>query len=773
MVIDMKSLRETVSFELIQNQLISYVRSEVAKKRINELEPLTDSFFLARELDFLKEMISLTASYGILPIVNSVYLEDYINYALKGGILSPQELFYIVNDIHNVDQVLDFIKKTEGNYPIVKEYIRDFVNLKHLEKAINQVISPSLTIYDSASRELQSIRLRITRAESSLKTTINGLASRYKDFLSDGGVTLRNGHYVLPVKNSEKNKVPGIVHDISSSGMTVFIEPSTLVELNNSLLMLRQEEEEEIKRILQELTNMVVAYQKELLNNNSMLGELDFIGAKASYALDTNSYVANISKTPLIKLKGARHPHIDPSKVVKNDFYLDQKDSVLILSGPNAGGKTVAMKCVGLLSYMHQCGLALPTDEEGTLSLFDHFLCDIGDQQSLDDNLSTFSGHMESLKTILNTLTKHSLVLIDEIGTGTDPLEGEALAISLIKAIKNKGALTMISSHFNGVKEYAFNTNGILIGSMLFDEEKILPTYRLKIGMPGRSYALEVAKRHGLPSFIIEDATYYLENNHKDESKVKMSYLEKMILDYERRLEDIKQKEAKILKNEEEIEKFYASMNETKEKMIASFEEERKEKLEEVRLQIEEIIARLKDGTLKYHEALELKHKVDSLEEEQEEFEEINDDVINVGDYVLVIDNNIQGRVTTVNKNQITLISGEGLSFKVKRNKVKKIKPPKKAKVRKTTGDPLVMSSLSSEHNVIGMRVEEALESVAKYLDSARVRRLKTVRIIHGVGTGALRKAIHSYLDKQSFIDTYRFGNGNEGGVGATVVTLK
>lgn len=768
----MKSLRETVSFELIQKQLKTYIRSEVASNLIGGLEPYDDPYFLARELDFLKEMISFTASFGLLPISNSVLLENYIKYASKGGILSPQELTYIVNDITNEEQVVDYIKKSEGEYPLIKEFIRDFINLKHLSKAIGGVVSPSLTIYDTASRELQSIRSRISKIESSLKNTINTLASRYKDILSEGGVTLRNGHYVLPVKNSEKNKISGIVHDISSSGMTVFIEPSTLVELNNNLLMLRNEEEDEIKRILKELTKMVIAYQKELLTNNEMLGYLDFVQAKASYALENDCYVASISKTPCIKLIGARHPHIDPKKVVKNDFYLDNENSVLILSGPNAGGKTVAMKCVGLLSYMHQCGLAIPTDEEGTLSMFDHFLCDIGDQQSLDDNLSTFSGHMESLKSILETITKHSLVLIDEIGTGTDPLEGEALAISLIKHIKSVGSLTMISSHFNGVKEYAFNTNGILIGSMLFDEEKILPTYRLKVGMPGRSYALEVAKRHGLPFHIIKFANEYLENNYQDETKDKISYLEKMILDYEKMMVEIKSKEEKIALKEEEIEKFYASMNKVREEMITNFEREKNEKLEALKDEIEEIIEKLKDGTLKYHEALELRNKVKKLEEQDEEVEEINDDNIVEGDYVLVIDNNVQGRVTSVNKNQIIFISSEGMTFKVKRNKVKKIKAPK-SKPKKTTGDPLVMSSLSSEHNVIGMRVEEALESISKYLDSARLRRLKTVRLIHGVGTGALRKAIHSYLDKQNFIESYRLGMTNEGGMGATVVTLK
>lgn len=768
----MKSMKETISFDLIQNKLKTYIKSEYAERRINELQPLYDSFYLERELRFLKEMISFIASYGSLPIVNSILLEKYIEYAYKGGILSPQELSYIVNDINNTEQVLDFISKSEGDYPLLKEYIRDFASLKHLLTSINNVVSPSLTIFDNASRELQSIRLRIIRTEASIKSTINTLATKYKDLLTEGGVTLRNGHYVLPVKNSEKNKVLGIVHDISSSGMTIFIEPSSLVELNNSLLLLHQEEEDEIKRILQNLTKLVLLNQKDLLNNNTMLGELDFASAKASYALETNSYVASISKTPMIKLKGARHPHIDQKKVVKNDFYLDENNRILVLSGPNAGGKTVAMKCVGLLSYMHQCGLALPTDEEGILPIFDCFLCDIGDQQSLNDNLSTFSGHMESLKNILATLTKHSLVLIDEIGTGTDPLEGEALAVSLIKAIKDKGALTIISSHFSGVKEYAFNNEGVLIGSMIFDEENLLPTYRLKVGIPGKSYALDVAKRHGLPEYVIDFANEYLKNSHSNDNEDKISYLEKMIIEYEKKIEEIKQKEIKISEAEREMSDFYASMDDIKKKMISDFEKEKHLLLEEVHLQIEEILLKLKNGTLKYHEALELKKKVDSLEEINDDFEEENDTSINVGDYILVIDNNLQGRVTIVNKNNITFVSEEGFTFNIKKNKVKKIKPPKK-KVKKTTGDPIVMTSLSSEHNVIGMHVDDALESVAKYLDSARVRRFKSVRIIHGVGTGALRKAIHNYLDKQSFVDSYRLGNSNEGGLGATVVNLK
>lgn len=771
----MRDIVETLAFHEIIKHLLLKTRTAYGKQKIASLSPYMDAFDLKRSLDFLQEAMRFYVAYGALPFQSSEDLRNMLDYAKKGGILTPHEFSLLLNDMENIEKTTSMIQKAEGEFPLLKEWIRDFHHLHHLSSAIQKVISPMLTIYDDASAELRRIRLKIGKAEADLKAQVAHMAQIYHAIMTDGGVTLRNGHYVLPIKNSEKSKVPGIVHDVSDSGFTIYIEPNPIVEQNNVLLVLRQQEEEEIKRILLALTKMVIDAEKEIIENNQGIGELDFVQAKAMEAIETDSYVAHISSSPCLSLKGARHPLIDRKKVVKNDFFFDQEHRILVLSGPNAGGKTIAMKCIGLLAYMHQCGLAIPTDEPGTLSLFDHFLCDIGDQQSVADELSTFSGHMESLRNILQQMTSHSLILIDEIGTGTDPQEGEAFAIAILEEIHRRGAFLAVSSHFQGVKEYALLTDNIQIGSMRFDVENLTPLYQLKLGIPGRSYALDVAKRHGIPEAILSNAKNQLEHLHQDDHKEMLQTLEKLLLEHEKQQEILQDKLAKIEKKEQEIDQFYAQMEQKKQAMEERFLAEKEEKLAAIDETLSSVLSALKEKDLKWHEALEIKKQVENLHEEKVEEEMIEEQEIRLDDYVKILDSTMTGRVIRIRNQQITLLTAEGLTIQTKKTKCQRIHPPKKkvSSSRLAKGDPTILSSIKMEHNVIGLHVDEALESVSKYLDEARLRHMKTVRIIHGSGTGALRTAIHQYLNQQSFVESYRLGNGNEGGVGATVVTLK
>ncbi len=770
----MKDIRETCAFSQLTDILLTKAKTEIGRKKISELTLFHDEYFLNHALALLDEAQSFYAAYGLLPFINSEDLTPIMDFAHKGGILTPKDFMMIVNDIENVNKTCDFIKNVAGDYPLMKEMIRDFQDLVHLLKTIQRIIAPSLQIYDDASSELRSLRKQIIKAEGDLKMQINAMASQYQNLLTDKTITMRNGHYVLPVKMSEKGQVSGIVHDVSSSGMTVFIEPSAIVEQNNRLLFLHQQEEDEIKRILAQLTGIVLNDERALISNNNLLGELDFVQAKAIYAHENDCYVSKISSTPRIQIKGGRHPFIDRKKIVKNDFLLDDEHRVMILSGPNAGGKTVAMKCVGLLCYMHQCGLAIPCDEPASISMFDHFLCDIGDQQSLNDDLSTFSGHMEAIKTILASLNERTLVLIDEIGTGTDPQEGEALAIALIEEFLNKRVFAMVSSHFPGVKEYAFSNDHLILGSMLFDEEKLQPLYRLKLGVPGRSYALEVAKRHGIPSSIIDRALALLSDRENHDLTAKLDYLEKLIAEEENKRQQLADKEASIKQDEEKIARFYEEMATYRQRLESEFQEEKNQKMRELEAMIDDAIDRLKEKDLKYHEAVAMRKRIHDSEDLEEEniIDEKQD--LAIDDYVVISDSGITGRITRLRNQQVTILTSEGLTIQTKLNRCQKIKKPliKGTKPRQN-GDPIVATSIKMEHNVIGLHVEEALESVEKYLDNARVHHLKMVRIIHGSGTGALRTAIHQYLKKQDFVESYRLGGANEGGVGATVVTLK
>lgn len=771
----MKDIRETCSFQQLIDILLTKSKTEIGKMKINDLHPFDDRYFLEQSLAILEEMQHFYSAYGLMPFTSSSQLQPLFDFALKGGILTPRDFSLIATDIENVTKTLSFINHAEGEYPLIRELIRDFQDETPLLKVIHNVISPTLAIYDDASAQLKSIRHKIQKAENDLKSHINSLANQYHEYLTEKTITMRNGHYVLPVRISDKGQVNGIVHDVSSTGMTVFIEPSLIVEQNNLLLLLHQQEEDEIKEILSQLTKIVLNDERVLTRNNELIGELDFIQAKAIYAVETESYVGHVSDKPIIDMKGARHPFIDRQKVVANDFYLDNEHRILILSGPNAGGKTVAMKCVALLCYMQQCGLAIMTSGPSNISMFDNYLCDIGDQQSLNDDLSTFSGHMEALKQILSLSNAHSLILIDEIGTGTDPQEGASLAIAIIEEFLKKNSFALISSHFSSVKEYAMLQENIVLGSMLFDEKKLLPLYKLRIGIPGKSYALQVAKQHGICEDIILRAEEILKNQQDNVVSQKLDKLESLINEQEKKIQDLHKREEKIAKDEKEIQVFYNDIERKKEHINEQLNRDKAQKLEALQQMIDETLEILKNKDLKYHEAVKVKKRIDDLLLDDQEIEEEQDDTsLNIDDYVLISDNGISGKIIRLRGNQVTIITSEGLTVQTKLNRVKKIKKPSQKVVKKAPYvEPIISPSIKTELNVIGLHVEEALEEVEKYLDNARLRHLKMVRIIHGSGTGALRTAIQEYLKKQSFVESYRLGNGNVGGVGATMVYLK
>ena len=770
----MKNLYDTLEFNKIQEKLNLYIKTEVGKNLVNTLELSTDFFLLQKELSFVEEMMNLIVRFGTLPINNSSDLAIKIGFAKKGGILTPKDLNDIAEDIETSSKVISFVKKCEGNYENIKDFIKDFNVLNHLSNSIKGVISPSLTIYDNASSKLKSIRTKIVSTQQELTTRINSLVRTYSSILSDGNITLRNDHFVLPVKTTEKNKIQGIIHDVSNTGETTFIEPNSIVELNNKIYVLKLEEQEEIKRILLELTKEVLSYENEILTNNQMLGYLDFVQAKSLYGNDIDGYVATLEKEQQIHLIGAKHPLLNKDTCIPNSFELNKDHRIMIITGPNAGGKTVALKTVGLLILMNQCGLPLPTSKKPILSIFNNIYLDVGDNQSIQDNLSTFSAHITNIAQIVKNIGGKDIVLIDELGTGTSPNEGEALAISVINEILFKNSFGIISSHFEGVKILAMQNDNIINASALFDEEKLLPTYKIKVGMPGKSYGVDVASRLGMPEHIIDNAKNYLANHQEQNLDNAINKLEKQFILNEKLSEELNAKLKNIEAKEIESNKILANIDKIKEEAMLEAEEQKEELLKKARIEIDSILKELKENEIKLHTITAAKKALENLETEEIEVDSPNQEV-EINDYVKIKDTNMQGKIIRKVKNNITVITQEGLSINTTTNKViKTMAPAKKVAPRMTKGDQMIFKqSVPLELNVIGLHVDEALEKVEKYLDTCLARKIKSCRLIHGSGTGALRSAIHNYLKTLKSVDSFRLGGAGEGGVGATVVTFK
>ena len=766
----MQDIYLTFEFAKIKDFILEYSKTELGKKYVLDMQFSSIKEEVANKLNLLNEMMELISRYNPLTIQNSVDALRLIDIAKKTAILTPQDLNFIANDIDTSIKLANQIKKIEGEFPLICELCSHFTDLTSLNKEIKRVITPSLTVSDNASKELKEIRQKIRQLESTLNSKIAGLSSAYSQFLSDVNMTIREGHFVLPVKTVYKNKVLGIIYDVSDSGNTTFIEPLEIVQINNDIASKKYEESEEVRRILKAVTALVLLQENEIITNNEIIARLDFNSAKAFYALNNEMHIAKISDHQEIHLYQARHPLIDKDKVVANDYHLSEEKRIVIISGPNAGGKTVSLKTVGLLVLMNQAGLALPVSES-TLGIFDHIYIDIGDNQSLSDNLSTFSAHMTNIASILDVVKSKDLVLLDELGTGTDPKEGEVLGLGIVKYLENKHPLCLISSHYSKIKEYAFLSENVENSSMLFDEENLVPTYKYKYQAPGKSYGIEVATRYGLREEVIKEARKELEEINDNQFTNLISKLQKQIDENERLKDELQKNRQTLEKEKKALEIAQKGLKNQKEHLLEEVKKEKEQILEDTKEEIDQIIKQLSSGDLKLHEVIELKKKVENLQEEEPVI--IYDETININDYVSVPHLNLQGKVTRIKSNKAQLITNDGMSVEIEINKLHKIPVPEIKKVASKAQDyeNKINTNVGLELNIIGMRRDEALEALKKYIDLCYLKRFKTVRIIHGFGSGILRKMTHEYLSKLKGVK-YRLGDSSEGGSGATVVTF-
>lgn len=769
---NMKDIYKTFEFDLITKQIEPYTKTEIGLEKIRSLKMINNEEELQKELSNLKEIMGYIVKYRNLKITPHKDISMNIALIQKGGVGSIEFFYQVGQYFSNAKSIREESNK-DDSFPFVMELIRKLEECDSLRHEIEHIITKDMNISDNASSALRDIRRNLRQEETGQQKIINSLLLKYKDYLNNEKIALRNGTFALPIKAHYKSRVDGIVIDESDTGLTLFIEPSEIIASNNKLIRLKEKEKEEINRIMNEMSAHALNHIEEIKIDQEIISYLDFLIAKANYALDEDFIVGELVPERIISLKGARHPLIDKKKVVRNSYIFDEQ-KIMLITGPNAGGKTVSIKLIGLCIIMHQAALALPTIEEAKLCFFDNIFVDMGDNQSLIDNLSTFSGHISNLKEIINKANSKSIVFLDEIGTGTSPLEGEALGIGVIEYLHEKDAFGVLTSHFDGLKNYALENDYILNASMAFSQEKIEPTYHLRLGVAGKSYGLEMASRLGLSKQVLDKANDYIESKKQSDKEITLSLLQQKLEENEALSLALEERTQEMNKKLLEIQKEKMKLRSLQEKIIEDAEIEKEIIIEETKKKIDEIYEEFKKSdSYKPHEIITTKRNLDLLLNNEEE-EENNENIsLKINDYVNVSDFGTRGKVIRINGDKITILTDTGMNLNCKSNQCNKIQKPKKVQNKTYVSSFKVEKRVPLECNVIGYFVNDALPVVDKYLDDALTARYAEVRIIHGAGTGKLRSAIHEYLRSRKDIVSFRLGGLGEGGVGATVVVLR
>ncbi|WP_027626882.1 endonuclease MutS2 [Clostridium lundense] len=778
-----------LEFNKIKEMVKSYTSTEAAKDLIEDLKPYDNIYEVKEHLEETKEALNLLTKKGAPPFEGVYDIREGVKRAEKGFSLMPGQLLRIATMLRCARRFKEYIdhKDEEESYKVIEDICEGIVPLKTLEDNIFNAIVSEEEISDRASSALYNIRRALKDKNTSVRDKVNALMRNYAPYLQESIYTIRGERYVLPVRAEHKGSVPGLVHDQSSSGATLFIEPMSLVNLNNEIKELMLKEKAEIERILQELSERIYDNIIAVRNNANIVWELDFIFAKAKFASGLNCICPSVNDEGIIDIVEGKHPLIDPKVVVPLNIYLGRDFTSLIITGPNTGGKTVSLKTVGLLHIMAMSGLMIPARENSTVSFFKEVFADIGDEQSIEQSLSTFSSHMTNIVDIIKKADENSLVLFDELGAGTDPTEGAALAVSILENLKKRKVKIMATTHYSELKGYALKTEGVENASVEFDVETLRPTYRLLIGVPGKSNAFEISKRLGLPEYIIEDAKESISSESLRFEDLIQSLQEKSIKASEdARKSEMFKIEASSLKDKYE-EKLYG-LEKTREKLLIEAQKEGKRLIKEAKEEADNILKNIRDlERMGYssdvrqkleEERRKLKNKLDKLEEETEKKqkdkgEKIEEVKLGEEVYLPKLNQNVVILSKPDNKGEVQVQAGiMKISVKLDDLRVsnKSKEENKKAKKREAK---LNLRMVDSSIDLRGMDAEEAIYSTDKYLDEAYMAGLKLVTVIHGKGTGILRKAINDMLKRHSHVKTYRLGEYGEGGSGVTVVELK
>lgn len=787
---------ETLEYRKIIAQLKREMGSAASAKLADELTPLTSEKIIKEELRSTTEAVDLIVRKGPLPTGGLYDIREALLLAKKGGSLTMRQLLEVQNVLGISSEVVAFMH--DDALPELK-YIGEMVDLivefTALEKEISRCILTEDEMADNASPKLKDIRRSIHQQNQAIKNKLSRIitSSSNKTYLQDAIVTMRDGRYVIPVKQEYRSFFPGMVHDQSKGGATLFIEPQGVVELNNKLRELEVEEQLEIARILAELSSRVAEHYREIRSNLELLIKLDFIMAKGKLSCKMHASEPKIDADGELRLISARHPLIEYKKAVPVDIRIGGDYRTLIITGPNTGGKTVSLKTAGLLVMMAQSGLHIPASHASTLPIFGEVFADIGDEQSIEQSLSTFSSHMKNIVSIIDKASYDSLVLVDELGAGTDPTEGAALAIAILERFYDSGALTMATTHYNELKKYALATSGVENAAMEFDVETLTPTYRLLIGVPGKSNAFEISKKLGLSESVIERASEHIKHGDMEFENVISSIEDDKRKAAADRL-DAESMRAEIEERLKKLEEKEKAVSEKRADIIAEAKREARELLRETKSAVKDVqkdLRRLqKSGahTNLNTGALEKsRRKINEAENlvsekvvKQVNSEPVSADTLKIGDRVKLLTIGQNGTILSLPDEKGNLMINIG-ALKVKArlqdlmliNEGKDRKPQAKSSSKYGSLLRSKSSSVSASINVMGKNLEDALADVEKYLDDVYMAGLDMVSIIHGRGGGILKDGIRQMLKRKKYVDSYGAASYNDGGEGVTVVRMK
>ena len=789
---------KTLEYHKIIEKLTEYAASEPGKRLCRELEPSSDFEEIVQAQAETADAVARVRQKGSVSFAGISDIGGSLKRLEIGSSLSIHELLAVSSLLTCPARAKNYGRRQESELPddSLDEMFRSLEPLTNVNNEITRCIISEEEVADDASPGLRHVRRQMKITGDRVHTQLNAILNSSRTMLQDPVITMRDGRYCLPVKAEYKSSFQGMVHDQSATGSTLFIEPMAIIKLNNELRELEIREQKEIEMVLAALSMELVPYVETILINLKLLTKLDFIFARAALARHYNCSMPKFNKNGYIHIKDGRHPLLDPKKVVPINVYLGKDFDLLIVTGPNTGGKTVSLKTVGLFTLMGQSGLQIPAFDGSELAVFDEVFADIGDEQSIEQSLSTFSAQMTNIVRILEKADSHSLCLFDELGAGTDPTEGAALAIAVLSFLHNMKCRTMATTHYSELKVYALTTPGVENACCEFDVETLRPTYRLLIGIPGKSNAFAISQKLGLPDFIIQDAKSRLEEGDEAFEDL-LASLEESRVTIEKEREEIASYKSEISRLKSRLEQKEERFDERKDKLIRNANEEAQRILREAKETADQTIRQINklaqsSGVGKELEAerTKLREKLDkvdknlSLKNEKGPKKTISPKKLKIGDGVKVLTMNLNGTVSSlpnakgdlyvqmgilrslVNIKDLELlnepaISGPGMDLMKKNN---------------TGSGKIKMSksfSVSPEVNLIGMTVDEAIPVLDKYRDDAYLAHLPKVRVVHGRGTGALKAGVHKHLKKLKYVKEFRLGDFGEGDTGVTIVTFK
>ena len=782
-------MKETSLKVLEYNKIIKLLTakagSSLGKEKIINLLPSSNYKIIEESLNETAEALLITTVSDNIPLGGIRDLKIILKKANIGAMLEANEFLNIAGTLSAAKKIKKFFKELDLEATLLKTWAAKIEVLTQLEQQIENSIDEHGNLLDSASVELGKLRREIRTSQLKIKEKLDAIlrSSEYQKYFQDSLVTLRGDRYVIPIKQEYRQFFPGIVHDQSSSGATLFIEPMSIIDLNNTVKELMANEKHEIERILKALAVQVLKYEQQIRLDMEILGHFDFVFAKAKFALEFKASRPEINNAGLVELKQARHPLIPPEKVVPIDILLGKDFSILLITGPNTGGKTVTLKTLGLFVLMAQAGLFIPAQAGSKLPVYNNVFADIGDEQSIEQSLSTFSSHMTKLIRILDVIKTGDLFLVDEIGSGTDPQEGAALAMAILDVVQEAGIATVATTHYSELKSYAYNRCGVENASVEFDINSLRPTYKLLIGIPGSSNAFSISTKLGLSTKIIDKANEFLSKEHLQFEYV-LAEMEKQKLMYAELNEDLAKREAEIVVLEQRLKNEKENINDRKNRIITKAEEEKANIIRKTKREVEQIISELKEqfddhGMKERQRAIEaarkeLKEKTKIItSEEYKSMPALEIDKVKIGDSVFVTTLNAKATVREIKGKSIlvelglmkTMVSSD-VCRKTSTDNKSVITKPKKISLNK-------IQEVQPTIDIRGVNVQEGEDILNKYLDDVILCGLTRILVIHGKGTGALKKGIRNFLQNHSCVEKIEIAELNEGGDGATVVFMK